>query len=46
MFGHVFDSRLGRGDGGGGTIDHVATRHERAMRSITNFVRGIEQPPP
>ena len=26
VFGHVFDSRLGRGNGGGGTIDHVTTK--------------------
>ena len=46
VFGHVFNGRSGRGDGCGGTINHVVIRHERAMRSITNFVRGMEQLPP
>ena len=31
VFGHVFNGRSGRGDGGGGTVDHVTTRHERAI---------------
>ena len=46
MFGHVFNNRSGRGDGSGNTINHVTTRHERAIRLITHFVCGIEQPPP
>ena len=46
MFSHMFNGRSGRGNGGGSTIDHVAIRHKRAMRSITHFVYGMEQPPP
>ena len=46
VFGHVFNSRSGRGDGGSSTINHIIIRHERAMRLITHFVCRIEQPPP